>query len=156
MGYALIGSYDTVQVLSATSAVDVIYCTIVTSGSRSIVQRTVPKAEFSQDQGEGILSSLADAVDGAISGGLATSAVGTQGVDSNGLIYDAVVFTVTYVPPRLTAGPLTTTVEIPVDVLTADTQFGSFLSGPGAGQPGGSAADRLDAAYQSLVKLAGG
>jgi hypothetical protein len=149
VAYSLISSYDTVQVLSATTAVDVIYCTIVTSGSNSVVQRTVPKTEFSQDQGEGILSSLADAVDNAISGGLATSAVGTQGVDDSGLIYDAVIFTVTYTPSRPTAGPLTTTVTIPVDILTADTSFGGFITG-------GSASDRLDAAYQSLVKLAGG
>lgn len=149
MGYALIGSYDTVQVLSATSTVEVLYCTIVTSGSGSTVQRTVPKAEFAADKGEGILSSLADAVDNAISGGLATGAVGTQGIDANGFIYDAVTFTVSYTPPYPTASPLTTTVEIPVDVLTADTSFGGFVTG-------GSAADRLNAAYQSLVKLAGG
>lgn len=149
MGYVLLSSYDTVQVLSATSAVDVIYCTIVTSGSQSVVQRAVPKTEFTNDQGAGILDSLATAVDDAISGGLASFAVGTQGVDPQGLIYDAVTFTVEYTPNYPTAAPLTTTVEVPVDVLTADTSFGGFLTG-------GSAADRLRAAYDSLVKLAGG
>lgn len=149
MAYALLSSYDTVQVLSATTAVDVIYCTIATSPSGSIVQRAVPKSEFVVDQGEGILDSLAKAVEDAIAGGLATAATGTQDIDTSGLLYDAVVFTVSYQPPTPTAGPITTTVTIPVDVLTADTSFGSFLTG-------GSAADRLDAAYQSLKKLAGG
>lgn len=149
MSYRLLSSYDTVQVLGATSAVDVIYCTIATSGSGSIVQRAVPKAEFVQDNGEGILSSLADAVDNAISGGLADAATGTQDLDESGLLYDAVVFTVSYTPNTPTTGPITTTVTIPVDVLTADTSFGGFLTG-------GSAADRLRAAYDSLVKLAGG
>lgn len=149
MSYRLLSSYDTVQVLGATSAVDVIYCTIVTSGSGSIVQRAVPKAEFVTDQGEGILLSLADAVDNAISGGLADAATGTQDIDESGLLFDAVVFTVSYTPNTPTTGPITTTVTIPVDVLTADTSFGGFLTG-------GSAADRLRAAYDSLVRLAGG
>lgn len=149
MGYSLLSSYDTVQVLSASAAVDVIYCTIITTGSGSIVQRAVPKTEFVSDQGGGILSSLADAVDNAISGGLADSATGTQDLDESGLLYDAVVFTVSYTPQYATTGPLTTTVTIPVNVLTADTSFGGFITG-------GSASDRLRAAYDSLVKLAGG
>ena len=117
--------------------------------SGSIVQRAVPKTEFQSDQGEGILASLATAVEDMIAGGLATHASGTQGVDSSGLIFDAVTFTVEYTPPTPVAGTLTTTVDVPVDVLTADTSFGSFLTG-------GSAVDRVRAAYDSLVKLAGG
>jgi hypothetical protein len=147
--YRLENSYDTVQVLSPTLAVEAIYCTIQTSPSGSIVQRAVPKTEFASDQGEGILSSLATAVEDMIAGGLASSASGTQGVDSSGLIFDAVTFTVQYTPPTLIAGTLTTTVDVPVDVLTADTSFGSFLTG-------GSAQERVKAAYDSLVKLAGG
>ena len=127
MDYALLSSYDTVQVLSASSTVDVIYCTIVTSGSGSIVQRAVPKSEFVTDQGAGILNSLATAVDDAISGGLADSAVGTQDIDDSGLLYDGVVFTVSYTPSTPTAGPITTTVTVPVNVLTADISFGGFL-----------------------------
>ena len=150
MGYALLSSYDTVQVLGPTLAVDAIYCTIGTSGSGSIVNRTVPKTSFDTDNGAGLLNSLADAVDNAISGGLAVGASGSQGVDESGLIFDAVTFTVEYVPPGGSAGAITTTVDIPVDVLTADTQFGSFLSG------GGSASDRLSAAYDRLKALAGG
>lgn len=148
--YVLQSSYDTVQVLSSTLAVDAIFCTIVTNGSGSIVNRTLPKTAFDSGGASGALDSLAQAVDNAISGGLASGAVGTQGVDDSGLIYDAVVFTIEYVPPGGSAAPITTTVEIPVNVLTADTQFGSFLSG------GGSAIDRLNAAYQQLVTLAGG
>lgn len=148
MGYALISSYDTVQVVSPTQAVDALYCTIRTTGSGSIVNRTVPQAEFVQDQGAGILNSLATAVDDAISGGLATAAVGSQGIDASGLLFDAVTFTVTYVPSYTTAAPLTATVEIPVDVLTADTSFGSFITG-------GSATERLGATYQHLKTLAG-
>lgn len=149
MGYALISSYDTVQVFSPTSAVDAIYCTIRTTGSGSIVSRSVPQTEFVTDQGAGILDSLATAVDDAISGGLATAAAGSQGIDVSGLLYDAVTFTVTYAPPYQTIAPLTATVEIPVDVLTADTSLGGFLAG-------GSATEQLQATYQHLKTLAGG
>lgn len=148
MGYVLQSSYDTVQVLSSTSAVDVIYCTIVTDGSGSIVQMAITKTEFNANQGAGDLNTLADAVDGAISGGQAISAVGTQGVDANGLIYDAVTFTVQYVPSRPTIGPLTTTVEIPVFLLTLDV-------GIALQYPGGNATERLQAAYDQLKTLAG-
>jgi hypothetical protein len=148
MTYRLEDSYDTVQVLSPTLAVDAIYCTIITAPSGSVVQRAVPKTEFQSDAGAGILNSLANAVEEALAGGLASAAVGTQDVDESGLLYDAVIFTVEYTPPNLIAGALTTTVTIPVDVLTADTSFGSFLTG-------GSAADRLRAAYDKLVALAG-
>lgn len=149
MAYRLLDSYDTVQVLSPTTAVDAIYCTIQTSGHGAVVQRTVPKTEFEADRGDGILASLATAVDQVLDGGLAVAAQGTQDVDNAGLLYDGVVFTVEYLPPFATAGPLTTTVTVPVNVLTADTQFGSFLTG-------GSAQDRLQAAYQRLVALSEG
>ncbi len=148
MGYTLTGSYDTVQVLSATSAVDVIYCTIVTDGSGSIVQEAIPKTEFAANQGAGELNTLADAVDGAISGGLATFAVGTQGIDASGLIYDAVTFTVQYVPSRPTIAPVTTTVEIPVGVLTLDVGIALHITG-------GNTTERLQAAYDQLKTLAG-
>jgi hypothetical protein len=149
MTYRLVNSYDTVQVLSPTLAVEAIYCTILSMPSGSIVQRAVPKTEFESDQGVGILESLSTAVEDMIAGGLATAASGTQGVDDSGLLYDAVTFTVQYTPPGVIAGTLTTTVDVPVDVLTADTSFGSFLTG-------GSAQERVRAAYDSLVKLAGG
>lgn len=146
--YNLLSSYDTVQVLSASTAAEAVYCTIQTHGSGSIVQRTVPKAEFNKDRGVGILDSLAHAVDNAISGGLASDAVGTQDIDGTGLVYDAVVFTVEYEPAYITVEPLTTTVTIPVNVLTADTAIGGAVAG-------GSAAERLQAAYLRLKALAG-
>lgn len=149
MGYVLESSFDTVQVLSSTSAVDVIYCTIRTSGSGSVVQEAIAKSQFVANQGAGELNTLADAVDGAISGGLASFAVGTQGVDAAGLIYDAVTFTVQYVPPGPTFAPITTTVEIPVGILTLDPAIALHL-------PGGNTTERLQAAYDQLRTLAGG
>lgn len=156
MGYTLQSSYDTVQVLSSTSAIDALFCTIVTSGSGSIVNRTLPKSAFDAGGGSGALESLATAVDEAISGGLAIFAVGTQGVDDAGLIFDAVTFTVEYTPPSGSLGPITTTVEIPVDVLTADTQFGGALATYFGGSGQQSPQQTLRDAYDRLAAMASG
>ena len=147
--YTLQSSYDTVQVFSASEVVDAIYCVIATNGHGAVVNRTIPKANFGQaGRDVGMLNSLATAVDEALDGGLAIAATGVQDVDDSNLLIDAVQFTVQYVPANPTLGPLTTTVTIPVNVLTIDTQFGSFLTG-------GSATERLQAAYQNLVNLSG-
>lgn len=148
--YTLQSSYDTVQVFSASEVVDAIYCVIATAGHGAVVNRTIPKANFGKNGIDvGMLNALATAVDEAIDGGLAVAASGVQDVDDSGLLLDAVQFTVQYVPASPTLGPLTTTVTVPVDVVAADTQFGSFLSG------GGSTADRLQAAYANLKTLSG-
>lgn len=147
--YTLQSSYDTVQVFSASEVVEAIYCTIATNGHGAVVNRTIPKRNFGSGGADvGMLDSLATAVDQALDGGLAIAATGVQDVDASNLIMDAVQFTVQYVPAAPTIGPLTTTVTIPVDVVTADTQFGSFLTG-------GSMSEQLQAAYNNLKALAG-
>lgn len=149
MSYLLQDSYDTVQVLSPTLSVDAIYCTIVSLPSGSVLQRTVPKDEFDRDQGQGILASLSQAVEDLISGGLATGAYGAQEPDDSGLIQDVVVFTVGYVPQGVIAGTITTTVSIPVNILTADT---SIIGGSGLESP----AQLLRDAYDRLAAMATG
>lgn len=149
MSYQLLSSPDSVQVLSPTLAVEGMLCTMQSFPSGSTLIRFVPAAEFDADQGSGILASLSSAVEQILQEGTATSATGTQGVDDNGLIYDAVLFTVSYQPPYTTPGPLTAPVQIPVNVITEDTQFGSFTEG-------GSAADQISAAYQRLVAMSTG
>ena len=147
--YTLQSSYDTVQVFSASEVVDAIFCTIATNGHGAIVNRTIPKKNFGSGGVDvGMLDSLATAVDQAIDGGLAIAAVGVQDVDASNLLTDAVQFTVQYTPAKPTIGPLTTTVTVPVDVVAADTSFGSFLTG-------GSMTERLQAAYDNLKTLAG-
>lgn len=147
--YTLQSAYTTVQVLSPTLATEGLYCTIQSAPSGSIVQRFVPQASFDSDQGQGLLDSLATAVEDLIAGGLASAASGSQEVDDSGLLADVVVFTVSYVPPAPTVGTISTTVAVPIDVLTADTQFGSFLTG-------GTAQERLQAAYDKLKAMASG
>jgi hypothetical protein len=149
MSYQLVNSVDTVQILGPSTAVEGLLCTIQSFPSGSILLRMVPLAEFNADEGQGILSSLSNAVEQILGEGTATAATGFQGLDANGLLYDAVTFTVTYTPQTPTGGDITAPVTIPVNVITADTQFGAFLSG-------GSAADQISATYQKLAAMSSG
>lgn len=148
MPYQLLDSTDVVQVFSPTLVSDALLCTILSSPSGSVLIRTVPSVEFKADRGAGILASLSDAVEGVLGEGLAVAAQGVQGIDEAGTLYDAIVYTVRYVPSYETPGEITGSVEVPVNVQTADTQFGSFLTG-------GSAAERILEEYNRLKTLAG-
>lgn len=149
MSYLLLDSVEAVQVYSPTLVADVLVCTIQSFPSGSVLLRTIPQTSFNDDQGQGLLSSLSSAVENVISEGSAIAANGLQVVDDNGLLADVVRFTVGYTPPNGTPGEITATVDVPVNVLTADTQFGSFIEG-------GSALERISATYQRLAAMATG
>lgn len=149
MAYTLLSSYDTVRVLSATSATDVIYCTIATGRHGAIVQYTVPKGSFNADQGGTVLGIFSDAVDALMDAPFVLGATGEQTVDASGLIQDVVVFTIGYTPANGTAGQITTTVALPVTTVVADESIAGLL-------PGGTAFDQLETEYQRLQALAGG
>lgn len=149
MAYQLLDSTATVQVYSSQLVSGALLCTIQSFPSGSILIRTVPSAEFQADQGVGILTSLSDAVEGILQEGVATAAQGTQGLDAANLLFDGVIFTVTYVPPYVSPGTIEGEVTIPVNVITADV---GLLAGSGAA----SAPDLLLAEYDRLKALAGG
>lgn len=149
MGYQLLDSTATVQVFSPQLVAGALLCTIQSFPSGAILIRSVPDAEFQADQGVGILSSLSDAVESILQEGIATAAQGTQGLDDAGLLFDGVIFTVTYVPPYVSPGTIEGTVTVPVNIITADT---SLLGGSGAA----SAPELILAEYNRLKALAGG
>jgi hypothetical protein len=149
MGYRLISSQDTVIVYSATNVADALTCSIVTTPSGAIVLRTIPRADFDADRGQALLSSLANAVESELQQDFVVAASGGQGIDAAGLLYDYVRFTVQYVADGGTPGEVTADVDVPVNVLTADTQFGAFLTG-------GSAAERITDTYHKLAAMASG
>jgi hypothetical protein len=149
MSYVLLDSLPTVQVFSPTLVSQGLLCTISSEPSGSILLRTVPQASFQADQGAALLTSLSDAVEQILQAGVATAAGGVQGLDASSLLYDAVLFTVTYVPPSAVPGEITGSVEIPVTIITLDVSFGSFVQG-------GNAASIIDAEYQRLLALAAG
>jgi len=149
MAYRLINSVDNVQVLGPELLVETLLCTIQSFPSGSILVRSVPQDSFVAGDGGPLCASLSAAVEQILSEGTATAAVGFQGIDQSLLLYDAVTFTVTYVPPNPTGGEITAPVTIPVAVITEDTGFGSFTTG-------GSAADQINATYQRLANMASG
>lgn len=149
MSYQTIDSVETVQVFSPTLVSEALLVTIRSFPSGSMLIRTVPLDVFNSGGTSPLLASLSDAVESILQEGTATAAQGTQGIDESGLIFDAVDFTVTYVPPDPIPGQITATVEIPVNVITEDTGFGSFTTG-------GSAADQITATYQRLADMYGG
>lgn len=149
MAYALLNSVDSVQVYGPDLVVEALVCTIVSAPSGSTLVRTVPLQEFQADQGQGLLSSLSNAVENILQAGVATGAVGNQRVDPSGLLSDMVDFTVTYVPSPPVPGQITTVVSIPVNVLTADT---GLLGGSGTA----SAPELINEAYQKLAAMASG
>ena len=149
MSYRLLNSVENFQVYGPDLAAETLVCTIESYPSGSTLVRTVPLTEFQADAGQGILSSLSNAVENILQAGVATAAVGNQRVDTSGLLADYVDFTVTYVPSPPVPGSITTVVQVPVNVLTADT---SLLGGSGAS----SAPDLINEAYQKLAAMATG
>jgi hypothetical protein len=149
MSYQTLDSVEVVQVYSPTLVADALLVTIRSFPSGSVLVRTVPQEIFAAGGTSPILASLSDAVEQILQEGTATAAAGEQALDDSGLLYDAVTFTVTYAPAVPIPGTLEARVTIPVDVLTADTQFGGFLTG-------GSAADRINETYQRLEAMATG
>ena len=154
--YQTIDSIEVVQVFSPTLVSDAILVTIRSFPSGSVLIRTVPQDIFTADKTSPILASLSSAVEDILQGGLATAASGTQGIDDSGLLFDAVIFTVTYQPSVPIPGEISATVTIPVDVVTADTQFGGVGSyfPPGTGFV--SAIDQIQATYERLAAMASG
>lgn len=125
------------------------FVTFVSAPSGSILVRTIPHQDYVADKGKGLIDSLSDAVESLLQEDYIVAASGTQGLDDSDLIFDAVTFTVQYMPPTPIAGQLLGDVQVPVTILVADTSFGNFLKG-------GSATDLLLAEYHRLQALAGG
>lgn len=148
MGYVLENNYLTVRALSPSLSSEIELATIRTTPSGAIVTLGVPKSIFDTAAGNNVLNDFAQAVEDLLAGALASGAVGVQGIDEQGLVYDAVAFTVVYEPATPRLGTISTVVEIPAGVITADPSFANFLTG-------GSATERLAAAYANLKALAG-
>ena len=141
--YQTIDSYRDVQVLSASSVIDVQIVSAVTKPSGVTFSRAVPYQEWINQTGFDVIGQTATAIEDLISGGLASGGSGAEEVDASGLLQFVVEFVVQAQTPAGMPGPFQTTVTIPVEALTLDTQFGSFLTG-------GSPADQLRAALDAL------
>jgi hypothetical protein len=124
-GYALIASESTRQVLSATVANDVEYCTIQTSPSGVIANIPVEKQIFDDLQAGVELANFADAIEQVMTSANISSATGIQSIDASGLLQDQVAFTVFYQPPGVSGTSVTAEALVPVGYLNfTDAQIG--------------------------------
>ena len=129
-GYALQGSYSTVQVLSPTLVYPVVYCTISTTPSGVIASIPVGEAEFNSGETGPQLTNFSNAIEQIMALPHVIAGVGSQTIDSNGLLADNVVFTVQY--QDATTGPAGVTAEapVPVNMLNfSDAEIGRVLLG---------------------------
>lgn len=148
MASKLIDSRPTVVVYTPTLSTEAQICSFWSYPSGSTLLRTVSQADFDADRGKALLDSLSDAVEQILGEGLAVAAAGSQGLDNSNLIFDAVTFTVEYVPPTSVPGRILGSIDIPVNLLTVDTQFSAFLSGK-------TAQELIVDEYDRLKALAG-
>jgi len=128
MGYTLLASESTVQVLSPTVVNDVVYCTIQTTPSGAIVSSPVQKDVFDAGQAGVELANLADAIEQVLTLDHVVSAAGVQVLDASGLLADQVAFTVEYVKPGTTGTSVTAEALVPVAELNfTDAEIGRTL-----------------------------
>ena len=148
MAYTTLPTHRTVQVISATQVLDVMELPFITSPSGVTAQVYAPYVSWLAEGADPFIAPIATAIENLISGGLAVGGTFTQDVDpTSGLLVDYVTFTVAYTPTD-GRGTFTTTVDVPMTALGADTGFGAIVSSL-------SPADIVNTAYQQLVATAG-
>lgn len=147
--YSLWGSASIVQVLSPTVSEDMVQVTIETNPSGVFATTLVSQVSFNTNQAADQLTAFADAIEAIMSQGKAVGGTPSSKLDANGLQAFYVTFTVAYNPPNGPQGTITADVDVPVGLLDqADAEIGRTLQG--------EAEALIDAAYNSLVSMAGG
>jgi len=149
VGYALVGSYSTVQVLSATQVVDVVYCTIKTQPSGVIASLPVQQKIFEEGTSGTELNNFTQAIEQVMSNPHVIAGVGSQSIDASGLLADSVVFTVEYRDPVKAPNGATALATVGVGQLDfSDALIGrTLLAGVSA---------IIDGVYANLKAAAGG
>jgi hypothetical protein len=121
--YTPIESHRDIQVLSGTQVIDVERVAGTTVPHGVYFERVVPLTIFGTGAATAYIAELANAIEQRLDSGLADSASFVQDVDGSGLLFDAIEFLVSYQGTQPGAGLFTTTVTVPVNLLTADTAF---------------------------------
>lgn len=153
--YSVISQTPTIQVLSPTEVIDAQIVEFVTHPTGITAQRIIPLAKWQAGDAAAWIQPLADAIEGMISGGLASYATWQQAIDpGTGLLTDVIQFVVTYDPGD--GRPIQEAfASVPVASLTLDSQFGGVLATYFGG--GSSTLDPVQAVrdvYDTLVATA--
>src|SRR5262252_4865995 len=96
--YTLLASDSTVQSLSPTVVLDVVYCTIQTVGHGVIASYPIPQGTFESSNSVEVLTFYARGIEEVMGHDAVIAGAGAQTIDANGLLQDTVVFTVEYTP----------------------------------------------------------
>ena len=142
--YTPLGSHRDIQVLSSTQVVDVERVAASTIPSGIYFERVVPLTIFGTSGAGDYIGELATQIEQRIQGGVADTASFVQDVDQFGLVYDAIEFFISIAGPPQGGQTFTTSVVVPVNVLTA-----------GLGGQGGGADQMIDDAVAALQATAG-
>jgi hypothetical protein len=141
--YKILTSSSTVQVISSTATVDAVMVTIQTLPSNVTAGITMPAEQFAGNLGEGLLTPYRNVIEQIMGDGKVIAAVGLQTLDANGLLQDAITWTVGATPPGSPAGPLTVQVTTAlVTPINSTTLLTAYLSESEAA---------IDAAYSNLA-----
>ena len=125
--YTPLGSHRDIQVLSPSQVIDVERVAGATVPSGIYFERVVPLTIFGTSAATDYVNELATAIEQRISSGLADTAAFAQDVDANGLVQDVIEFVISIPGPPEGGGTFSTTVSVPVNLLTAG------LGGQGSG-----------------------
>ncbi len=128
--YSPLGSHRDIQVLSPTLVVDVERVSGSTIPHNVTFERVVPLTIFGTASADAYIDELAVAIEQRLDSGLADAASFTQDVDANGLVTDAIEFVVSVMGGDAQPFPFSTTVTVPVTLLTADPAFVGDLVSP--------------------------
>lgn len=142
--YTTLGSHRDIQVLSATQVIDIERVAAVTVPSGVYFERIVPLTIFGTSAAGDYIAELADAIEQRIQGGVASSAAFAQDVDDSGLVQDVIEFFIEIAGPPQGGGTFSTSVSVPVNILTA-----------GLGGAGTLADQMIDDARAALQATAG-
>lgn len=146
--YVVTSQEPSTQVLGPNEVLSTMTVGFVTSPHGVRAYREVPRTAWASGGAAAWIAPLATAIENLIDGGLASGASFVQDIDpATGLLTDAIEFVVSYDPPPPALGPMTATAVVPVDDLTLDTSFGSFVQGADPAQT-------LRDAYDQLVATA--
>ena len=127
-GYSIQGSYSTVQVISPTLVQPIQYTTIQTSPSGVIAAIPLDELDFKAGTSGPLLQAFADAIETVMNHPEVIAGIGSQVLDTNGLLADYVTFTVQYVGPNTAKSGVTAEADVPVGLLNfTDGAIGALL-----------------------------
>jgi hypothetical protein len=126
--YSIQGSYSTVQVITPSLVQPIQYTTIQTGPSNVIASIPLDKADFDAGTAGPLLQAFAEAIETVMNHPEVIAGIGSQQLDTNGLLVDYVTFTVQYVSANTAPSGVTNEADVPVGLLNfTDGAIGALL-----------------------------